>query len=36
MAEAIFAGLTHNSRSPAADFCLPAEGTLSVATRIEI
>jgi len=32
----IFTGLTHNSGSPAADFCLPAERTLSVATRIEI
>jgi KUP system potassium uptake protein len=32
----IFTGLAQNSGSPAADFCLPAERTLSVATRIEI
>ncbi len=32
----IFTALVHNSGSPAADFCLPAERTLSVATRIEI
>jgi KUP system potassium uptake protein len=32
----IFTGLAHNSGSPASDFCLPAERTLSVATRIEI
>ncbi len=32
----LFTGLTHNSGSPSADFCLPAERTLAVATRIEI
>jgi KUP system potassium uptake protein len=32
----IFTGLVHNSGSPTADFCLPAESTLAVATRIEI
>jgi len=34
--KSIFTGLVHNSGSPASDFCLPAERTLSVATRIEI
>jgi len=34
--ERIFTGLAHNSGSPAADFRLPAERTLSVATGIEI
>ena len=32
----IFTALVRNSGSPAADFCLPAERTLSVATLIEI
>ena len=32
----LFTGLTHNSGSPSADFCLPTERTLAVATRIEI
>ena len=34
--ERLFTALVHNSGSPAADFCLPAERTLSVANRIEI
>jgi hypothetical protein len=32
----IFTALVRNSGSPAADFCLPADRTLSVATLIEI